>query len=82
MTPLQLAQNLAKDPDRKAQAMGIAIVARSLSDDTEDRQGWPLDTSVKAAAKHLGLFADDDLINEATRIAPTLSDATLNRSPR
>ena len=84
MTPLDLARNLAQSDRPKDRAMGVAIVARGLSDtDPLDpyRQPWPLDVSVERAASYLGLDpADEDLLSVATLIAPTLSDAILNRS--
>ena len=81
MTPLDLAANLAADPDPKSQALAVAIVARGLSDDdpTSLRQGWPMAVAIPAAAKYLGLDPDPDLFAAAAKAAPSVSDAMLNK---
>ena len=87
MTPIDLARNLAQSADPTTQARGIAIVIRSLTDDTDERQGWPMDlATAAAAAKHLGLDPRTarlhGLLDEALELAPTLSDAILNKAAR
>lgn len=86
MTPLDLAANMAASDDPAIRAQGVAIVVRGLTDDDPrdaTRQGWPLcDETVSRAARWLGLDPTPDLIAAATAIAPTLSDAILNRGPR
>lgn len=79
MTPLDLAQNLAKSDRMEDRALGVAILARGLSDDDGLRQGWPLESAIPAAVRHLGLTPDPALIAEAGMLAPTISDAMLNR---
>lgn len=86
MTPLDLAQNLARSDNPQHVAQGVAIVLRGLTDDDPDtfRQGWPLDANTaRAAARYVGI-ADPDpaLIDAALALAPTLSDAILNRGAR
>lgn len=85
MTPLDFAAILARDPETRA--LAVAIVARGLSDDdpTTLRQGWPLSTAIQAAIRYFGLEGMSDartIEAEALRIAPTVSDAMLNRSAR
>ena len=81
MTPMTLAANLAKSEDIKERALGVAMVARGLSDDdpATHRAGWDLGTSITAAIRHLGIESTPELVEEATRVAPTISDAMLNR---
>lgn len=83
MTPLRLAESFARDPETAA--LGVAMIARSLSDhDPSDplRQPWPLNAAtVEAAAQYLGVTPTADLIAEALTLAPTVSDAMLNRRP-
>jgi hypothetical protein len=81
MTPLDFARNLAASDDPKDQALGIAIVARGLSDDDPAtlRQGWPLSVSVEQAARFLGLPSTKAVVAMALMLAPTISDAMLNR---
>ena len=81
MTPLDLARNLAQSDSAKDRALGVGIVARGLSDNdpSELRQGWPLPVAVSAAATYLGLDLTPELLAEAKAIAPTISDAMLNR---
>lgn len=82
MTPLDFAQRLAQG-DPEDQALGVAIVTRGLTDDDGLRQGWPLDhATVSRAASLLGLDPTPGLIHRALEIAPTVSDAMLNRTPR
>jgi hypothetical protein len=79
MTPLQAAANLAQSEDLQSRALGVAIIARGLSDDTPERQGWPLSSAVEAAIRHLHLDPDPALVLAATTLAPMLSNAILNR---
>lgn len=83
MTPLDLAANLAKSDDPKSRALAVAIVLRGLTDDDPAtlRQGWPLtDATAIRAASYVGLDpAGSTLIADALALAPTLSDAILNR---
>ncbi len=78
---MDLAANLAKSPELKQRALGVAMFARGLSDDdpATGRQGWDLATSIKAAITHFGIKSTPELVAEATKIAPTISDAMLNR---
>ena len=83
MSPLDLAQNLAESDDPEDRARGVAIVVRALTDDTPDRQGWPMSDAVVArAARHIGVEPTPELVARATVIAPTLSDAILNKAAR
>ena len=84
-SPISAAQSLAKSPAPKDQALAIAIVTRSLTDDTEERAGWPLDlTTAFAAAKYLDLDPRaarlSGRLDRALALAPTLSDAILNKA--
>ena len=83
MTPEDLARNLARSTDLRSRALGVAMIVRGLTDhDPSDpfRQGWPLsDATAARAAEYLGLNPDRDLVAEALRLAPTVSDALLNR---
>jgi len=79
MTPIEYAQTLAESMERKDRILGIAIIARGLSDDDGLRQGWPLEESVRAAIDFLGLGYADTLLMDALTLAPTLSDAILNK---
>jgi hypothetical protein len=81
MSPLDLAQSLAKSAARNDRVLGVAIVIRGLTDDEPStfRQGWPLSvTTAHAAATYLGI-KDDSLLLDALDLAPTLSDAILNK---
>jgi len=81
MNPLDFARNLAQSDRLEDRALGVAIVARGLSDDDPAtlRSGWALEASITAAITHLGLKSSPELIAAATRLAPTVSDAMLNR---
>lgn len=82
MSPLEFAQNLAKSDRREDRELAIAMVARGLSDDDPGtfRQGWPLTSAIPAAARYLGLDPMDSvLMNGALALAPTVSDAMLNK---
>lgn len=81
MTPLDLARNLAADIKLDSRALAVAIVARALSDDDPAtlRQGWPIEAALPAAATYLGLSPTVELIERAREIAPTVSDAMLNK---
>lgn len=83
MTPLELAQNMARSEDLRVQAYAVAIVYRGLTDeDPADpyRMPWPqTNETIERAATYLGVEPTPDLRNEVWRVAPTLSDATLNR---
>lgn len=80
-SPLELARSLAEASDHKSHVLAVAMVARGLSDDepTTFRQGWPLADSIVAAIGYLDLEKTDRLIADAAALAPTLSDAVLNR---
>ena len=84
MTPLDFARNLAASQDEKDQALGVAILTRGVTDDDPAtlRQGWPLNvTTVRRAAIYLGIENPSDaLVDRALVLAPTVSDAMLNRS--
>lgn len=82
MTPLDLARSLANAEDIHAQAIGVAIVARGLSDESPldpFRQPWPVDVSLVAAAEYLDLNPDPELLTEARLAMPRLPDFMLNR---
>ena len=83
MTTVDFARNLARSDDPHARSLGVAIIARGLSDDDPAdpyRQGWPLDRhTIEAAARYLDLTPTDALCADALALAPTLSDAILNR---
>lgn len=81
MTPIAFAEGLATSDNPRSQALGVAIIARGLSDDDPAtlRQGWPLQVAVPAAIEYLGLPSTESLIAEATALAPTVSDAMLNK---
>ena len=80
-TPMDLAQRLAGNGYGTDVALGVAIATRALTDDTDERQGWPLDAvTVEAAAKYVGVNHPDAwLIARVLELAPTLSDAILNK---
>ncbi len=83
MTPLDLAASLAQSTTLDGRALGVAIVLRGLTDDDGYRQGWPLTVTTAArAADYLGLESTPELLVAALEIAPTISDAMLNRAPR
>lgn len=85
MTPLDFARKLAASDKLEDRALGVGIVARGLSDeDPSDptRAGWPLAAAINAAIGYLELPSTPDLIKRATELAPTISDAMLNRSAR
>lgn len=80
-TPLDLASRLAGSGTTRDQALGVAIVIRGLTDDSDDRAGWPMDEhTARAAAAYLGFAGvSDALIARALALAPTISDAMLNK---
>ena len=78
-TPLDVARNLAGSDSVSDRALGVAMVARGLSDDDGLRQGWPLETAVDAAIEYLGLVPDHTLYESALHLAPEVSDAMLNK---
>ena len=82
MSPKQFAENLAASDDPKDQALGVAIIARGLSDDEPEthRQGWPLEVAIPQAAKYLGLEPSPELVAQAAILAPKVSDAMLNKA--
>lgn len=82
MSPMDFARSVATSDVLRDRALGVAIVTRSLTDDTETRAGWPLDeTTVRLAANHIGIaHPSDELIRLALKLAPKLSDAMLNKA--
>lgn len=85
MIPTDFARNLARSDKFDDHVLGVAMIARGLSDDDPVtlRAGWPLDrVTVEAAAEYLGLVPTPELVSEALRIAPAVSDAMLNKAPR
>jgi hypothetical protein len=83
MTPLDFARNLARSDDPRDRALGVAIVTRGVTDDdpATGRQPWPLNEhTVAGAAQYLGLDPDPALLADALALAPTVSDAMLNRT--
>ena len=83
MTPIDFAHNLSKSDSFDDQVMGVAMIARGLSDDDPAtlRAGWLLDfLTVERAAEYLGLVPTPELVSEALRMAPTLPDAVLNKA--
>lgn len=80
MSPIDLAERLAQSDDARDRATAVAIIVRALCDDDDKRQGWPMTEAVVIrAAKHIGVEPTPELVAQATAIAPTLSDAILNR---
>lgn len=83
MTPLDLARALAQSTTTDGQALGVAIVLRGLTDYSPSdpyREPWPLTVTTAArAAQYLGLDPSPALLVAALDIAPTVSDAMLNR---
>lgn len=82
MTPEQLAQNMARSGHANAQALAVAMIARSLSDhDPADpyRQGWPVSAALPAACTHLGLTPTTQLIDAARALMPVVGDGLMNR---
>ena len=83
MTPIQFAENLAKSDDHKDKVLAVSIVYRGLTDeDPSDplRMPWPqTNESIERAAKYLGVDITPDLRNAVRDLAPTLSDAILNK---
>lgn len=83
MTPTDFARGLVnRSVDREDHVLAVAIITRGLTDDDPAtlRQGWPLDRdTVASAATFLSLTPADDLVTEALALAPTLSDAILNK---
>ncbi len=79
MTPLDLAQGLARSPEHSDRALGVAMLARGLSDEDGRRQPWPVEESLRAAARYLHLDPAPGLIDDARRLMPLISDALLNR---
>jgi hypothetical protein len=83
MSPIDLAESLAKSDSLRDQAEGVAIIVRGLTDDDGLRQGWPMTVvTIWRAAKYLGIpesTMTPAFVAEVAEIAPTLSDAILNR---
>lgn len=83
MTPLDFAQTLAKSDDPQEQALGVAILYRGLIDeDPSDplRKPWPeTNETIERAASYLGVDITPDLRNTVRDLAPTVSDAMLNK---
>lgn len=82
MTPLEFAKTLAWSDNADDRVLAVAMVARGLTDDdpATGRQGWPLTAgTVGRAAEHLGLPVEGWLVTKALALAPTLSDALLNK---
>lgn len=83
MTPKEFAENLARSDKHEDRVLGVAIITRGVTDDDPSdplRQGWPLDDrTVEAAARALGLDPTPELIADALKLAPDVSDAMLNK---
>jgi len=85
MTPEIFARSLVQDGIRlEDKALGVAMIIRSLTDeDPADpfRQGWPVnEATAERAALFLGLEDPSPaLLAKALELAPTVSDAMLNR---
>jgi hypothetical protein len=74
----------AKSGDPKAVALGVGMIVRGLTDDDPAtlRQGWPMtEAVVEAAARYLDVKPTPELISAVLAVAPTISDAMLNRRP-
>lgn len=85
MTPVDFAHIMARSDDRDDRALAVAIITRSLTDDDPAtlRQGWPLNRdTVEAAARYVRAPITDALVADVLALAPTLSDAILNKVPR
>ena len=82
MSPMDFARNLAAGTDLNDRALGVGIAIRAVTDDTETRAGWPMDaTTALAAANYVGIpMPSDELIRRALKLAPTISDAMLNKA--
>ena len=82
-TPLDLATNLAKSDKHEDRVLGVAILYRGLVDkDPSDplRMPWPeTNETIERAAKYLGVEVTPDLRNDVRDVAPTISDAMLNK---
>jgi hypothetical protein len=76
---MELAERLALSDEPRDRAYGVAIIARGLSDEDGKRAGWPLDISIVAAIRYLGLPEEQWLLDAAAEMAPKISDATLNK---
>lgn len=84
MTPMQLARNLAESEKPEDRALGVAMALRGLTDpDPSDplKQPWPVNEfTAAAAARYVGITdPSPDLLAHAITLAPTVSDAMLNR---
>lgn len=84
MTPIALAENLAKSDQYDSRVLGAAIMTRGLTDGDPAtlRQGWPLDVeTARSAAKYVGIHnITEQFLEDVVAKAPTLSDAILNKS--
>jgi hypothetical protein len=85
MTPETFARSLAQSESPESRALGVAMIIRSLTDhDPADpfRQGWPVNTATaERAAQHVGIAdPSPEMLARALELAPTVSDAMLNRS--
>lgn len=80
MTPMDFARNLAASDELRDQALGVAIVTRGVTDDSEERAGWPLnEATVARSAQYLDLTPTPELVQLALGMAPNVSDAMLNK---
>jgi len=80
MTPLDLARSLAREDNPKSHALAVAIVYRGVTDEDDNRMPWPTgELTAEYAAKYLDLDPTPDLIAHALTLAPTISEAMLNK---
>jgi len=83
MTPIEYAQALSDSGEYKLRVLGVAMIIRGLTDDSDGdpwRLAWPLDeATARRAARYLNLDPTPELVNDALKLAPTLSDAILNK---
>ena len=82
MTPERMARNLAQSKEYGHRVLGVAMITRGLTDDDPAtfRQGWPLNESTVArAAEYVGVDPTEELVIDVLALAPTLSDAILNK---
>lgn len=84
MSPMDFARSLVnRGTDPEDWALATAIITRGLTDDDPAtlRAGWPLDAdTVASAAVFLSLIPTPDLVARALALAPTVSDAMLNKA--
>lgn len=79
MTPLEFATQLAGSRHYKDRVLGVAMIARGLSDDDGLRQGWPVLVAIDAAMSRLNIPPDPAFEEAVLRQMPKISDALMNK---